>query len=550
MRTYKYIALAAMGLLFAACEKDDITPSAQNDTDVVRINASIGSVTTRTELDVENVSFVDGDKIYVENASRTTKNTANYTLTAGVWETSTPICWTNGMNTFRAVYPANASFETFAIPQDQSNLSAADWMIANTTVAKSDASDAVNLTFQHQLSMVTVEIDYVGSEYKGDGCKLLSGYFYPNETTVDNQHVTFAESYVQASMTHPNSPVFDKQSVWRAVLRPGKYLADSKFMQINIQGVPALNVKANDLLVSEGLKAGYDYKFKVKIGKDLVEVTGVEVTPWIEVEMGDGLAFNEDALSHSVSAAGFENGQIMTVVAKTSSTTSSAQYTYNESLQKWVTSAALIVNDINEVTDVYAWVGYPSTTANYSAAITSNEYLTDAAGKICDQSAGYQAKDWMVAKSAIALPTKANGQIDVEFVHAMAKVTLNSITYSSEFETTPSVTNVRFISRPCLSYDNATGIFATGSQNGVDYASVIPYVVGTTYSALLMPNSSENPAETKIMTLKVNGVEQSVTMTGALEPGKHYTFDLKVTVKGAVLVPVDADLGWNDEVEL
>ena len=115
MRTYKYIALAAMGLLFAACEKDDITPSAQNDTDAVRINATIGSMMTRTVTDGENVSFVDGDKILVKNLSRTVDNQTVYTKNATGWEAESTLLWTNGSNSFKAVYPANADFDFFNI---------------------------------------------------------------------------------------------------------------------------------------------------------------------------------------------------------------------------------------------------------------------------------------------------------------------------------------------------------------------------------------------------------------------------------------------------
>ena len=115
----------------------------------------------------------------------------------------------------------------------------------------------------------------------------------------------------------------------------------------------------------------------------------------------------------------------------------------------------------------------------------------------------------------------------------------------------PTFGDLAFISRPCLSYDNATGKFTTGSQNGIDYVKVIPYANGVdSYSALLVPNSSEGVTETNLLTLKVNGVEQKVMLNSALEPGKHYTFQLVLMPKSAELVPVEVNLGWNDEVEL
>ena len=186
-----------------------------------------------------------------------------------------------------------------------------------------------------------------------------------------------------------------------------------------------------------------------------------------------------------------------------------------------------------------------------ATTISSNDFLTDVANKVCDQSTGLQPFDWMVAKDAIALPTKSNSKFDVEFIHAMSKVTITGIDYSVEFNPQPTFEDLAFISRPCLSYDNATGKFTTGSQNGIDYVKVIPYNNGLySYSALLVPNSSEGVTETALMTIKVNGVEQKVMMNSALEPGKHYTFNLVLSHKSAELVPVEANLGWNDEVEL
>lgn len=558
MRTYKYIALAAMGLLFAACEKDDITPSAQNDTDAVRINATIGSMMTRTVTDGENVSFVDGDKILVKNLSRTVDNQTVYTKNATGWEAESTLLWTNGSNSFKAVYPANADFDFFNIPAEQTDLSSADWMIATATATK-PANHVLDLTFQHQLALVTVEIAQVGTEYSSANYTLKPAYFYPNEMTAENSHVGFISGHVVSSMTYPNSPVADKKSVWRAVMRPGKYLADSKFMQINlahetspgVYSYPTLDVKANSLLVNEGLKPGYDYKFKVNIGKDYVEVLDVVVTPWVEVPATEGIAIG-DVVADNAHAVGFEDGQIMTVAAVVGGTNTSVQYAYNAAAEEWQTTAPLLVNDLTEITSINAWVGYPSVSSSACAtAISSNDFLTDVANKVCDQSTGLKPFDWMVAKDAIALPTKSNSKFDVEFIHAMSKVTITGMGYRAEYDPLPVFADLAFISRPCLTYDNATGKFTTGSQNGIDYVKVIPYDNGMySYSALLVPNSSEGVTETTLMTLKINGVDQKVMMNSALEPGKHYTFYLLLSHKSAELVPVDVNLGWNDEVEL
>ena len=554
MRTYKYLALVAMALIFAACEKDVITPSAQIDTDAVRVKASINGIKTRLNVATDGqTTFESGDMILVENLSRSTENVATYCMDGSSnWNVSAgTLKWNTGTNDFRAVYPSTAAFDAFVIPVDQKSLNkivATDWMLAQADGLEKPEDKVLQLDFKHQLSMVTVEVGNVGTEYNAPVYKPESGKFYPNATASENSHITFEDTYVSAFMNGASNPISDKKATWQAILRPGKYAAGSYFMSIGIAGVSdELMVKAPDFMVNDGLKAGNHYKMKLNVGYDFIEVVGVTVEPWTDVNMGEKVALGAISLD-GVAATGFEEGSVLTLAAQVNGSVSWVDYTYVSG--KWQTASPLVVDDVNSITDIKAWVGFPGTVLSRSAAISSNDFLTDAVNGVCDQSSALVPFDWMISKTAISVPTKSNPVIDINFSHAFAKVTLTAINFSTDFDVTPTLTDINFVSRPCLSYDVASSTFSTGAQNGVDYAIVKPYFSASEYSALVVPNSSEGVAETTLMTLKVNGIEKSVKLASPLEPGKHYTFKLNVTASDAVLVPVNASLGWNDEVEL
>ena len=71
MKTFKYIALAALIISFAACEQEDFTPSVQGDGDAVKITATIGKLQTRVSYAERNTTFDENDQIKVVNKLRT-----------------------------------------------------------------------------------------------------------------------------------------------------------------------------------------------------------------------------------------------------------------------------------------------------------------------------------------------------------------------------------------------------------------------------------------------------------------------------------------------
>ena len=291
MKTFKYIALAALTISFAACTQDeDFIP--RGDGDAVKITASIGALQTRVSYDAErNTTFDEGDQIKVENKLRTSKNVATYTLTDEDWNTADAFVWNGASkNEFEAWYPLTASYTTFTIPTDQSSeqlLGAADWMTASSGKIDKPENHTLNLNFHHQLSKVTVNIAKWNSEFdssekvienlkiysKGTDIEVVYATDGPNVTTSDGALTAITPSAVGHTYT--------------AIVAPAKYATTDKFMTFTVNG-QEMTVLATTPKLTNGLNAGLHYSFNLMVGKDAVTLNSVNVTEWANGGTIDG----------------------------------------------------------------------------------------------------------------------------------------------------------------------------------------------------------------------------------------------------------------------
>ena len=298
----KYIVLAAMALTFAACtHEEDFTP--QMDSDAVKINATIGAMQTRVAYEDDGATnFINGDEICVQNILRETKNIATYTFDGTTWTTTDALVWNGGTaeSQFQAWYPATASFDEFTLPTDQNSieeLPAADWMTASTSAMVKPADKTINLAFEHKLAKVTVQITEFTSQF-GDDPRLMAATIY----SLSDEYVT-----VNGGI----KPVLGGNAA-TAIVCPGKYTPETNLMEVTISDdgrQTFLNVPANAFLTDTGLEAGKHYKFSLKVGKDAISITKVNVEPWTTKEIDGGVA--EEVLLASTEAeliAALENG--------------------------------------------------------------------------------------------------------------------------------------------------------------------------------------------------------------------------------------------------
>jgi hypothetical protein len=268
--SYKYLAIAFATILCSCNE--EVTPDIIESQ--VQISANI-TPCVLTRVNDEGTAFTNGDQIKVQNVDRETKNLATYTYSesTGKWTTSNDLYWgVQSENTFNACYPATATYNSFTIPDDQTEgIDAADWMTATTTASR---NSTVALSFSHNLAKVTVTIEewsnkYLENERVIKSLKLNSLYsVMPNNNT---------ETWVKAYEKEENKSFV-------AIIAPGTYNKESDIMQVYVnESQTPLPVKTSEALTLEANKA---YNFKLTVGKNLTEIKySVTVGDWGDVDL-------------------------------------------------------------------------------------------------------------------------------------------------------------------------------------------------------------------------------------------------------------------------
>lgn len=297
MKIAKYIPAAALALVLAGCQSEDdfMSSGYANDPMAVHIRAGIEALQTRVNTAGAGDAWEDGDMISVANTSTgavTGKDKAVYKYNGSTWEPEGAdyMVWADDVNTFEAYYPVvegkTDSYERFELPTDQNSsdpdddnyIGRADYM---TAAASQSKSDALNLTFKHHLTKVTVKISGYGDQYATQKPTFQDPTFTvpTTTTTVDGKTLTVAGNGTTVTGLFSEDTSAEAKHSFTAVLLPGKYAADDTFVQLNIQGGTPLIVKANEQLTT-GLESGKAYTFNVTVGKNGATINSVTVGDW------------------------------------------------------------------------------------------------------------------------------------------------------------------------------------------------------------------------------------------------------------------------------
>lgn len=298
MKIAKYIPAAALALVLAGCQSEDdfMSSGYANDPMAVHIRAGIEALQTRVNTAGAGDAWEDGDMISVANTSTGAvqgKDKAVYKYNGGTWgpEGADYMVWADDVNTFEAYYPVvegkTDSYTQFELPADQNSsdpdddnyIGRADYM---TAAASQSKSDALNLTFKHHLTKVTVKISGYGNQYATQKPVFQTPTFTvpTTKTTVDGKTLTVAGNGTTVTGLFSEDTSAEAKHSFTAVLLPGKYAADDTFVQLNIQGGTPLIVKANEQLTT-GLESGKAYTFNVTVGKDGATINSVTVGDWV-----------------------------------------------------------------------------------------------------------------------------------------------------------------------------------------------------------------------------------------------------------------------------
>ena len=315
MKITKYIGALAFVAMLAACSNEE-EQGINTLSNVVEVTANVGknSIFTRSNpvgKTEEALSvFNDGDLIRI----LTNGKTVNYTKSGDNWipENGDYLCWTGGVQDFRAIYPYSASENTVNtiysgyVSADQSTLdkiTKSDYMWTSRTEAKAPQDRMLELYFQRQTARVVVRVSSFGNEFDGLKPVLTDVKVYSKLHVSAEEQVGENENIEEITAYKDPTPDENGNNVFYALVAPGEKKDGENFLKLTVtyndeDGNPTLS---KDLFV-KGIPAheyAQSYTYNVKIGKDKAAVGNVNVTDWSTgsvIEGGDAVTTTENAL--------------------------------------------------------------------------------------------------------------------------------------------------------------------------------------------------------------------------------------------------------------
>lgn len=276
----KYVGVAALLALLAACSNDDLENiSYPNDPLAVRVNATAGkNVITRSfpTDDTQQTAFKDGDQISVGTEDQ---DAVIYTKEGADWgPESGYLKWTSSSLTFNAYYPVgenNASMTTFDVPASQNTLEAienADYMTysgAQTKPASADGSITLNLT-RKMARVVIGDIKFL-DQYK-TGYSVTAISVHGNTSGYENGTPKTGGIAVNAYK--------DDNGKFYALLSPTTLNESETFLSVTVKADDSDDTK--ELLVKgiPALSASNSYTYALTVGKNMITISSVTVENW------------------------------------------------------------------------------------------------------------------------------------------------------------------------------------------------------------------------------------------------------------------------------
>lgn len=317
MKITKYIGALAFVAMLAACSNEE-EQGINTLSNVVEVTANVGknSIFTRSnpvgKTEVALSVFNDGDLIRI----LTNGKTVNYTKSGDNWipENGDYLCWTGGVQNFRAIYPYSASENTVNtvysgyVSADQSTLdkiAKSDYMWTSRTESKAPQDRMLELYFQRQTARVVVRVSSFGNEFDGLKPVLTDVKVYSKLHVSAEKQVGENENIEEITAYKDPTPDENGNNVFYALVAPGEKKDGENFLKLTVtyndeDGNPTLS---KDLFV-KGIPAheyaqSYTYNVKIGKGKDKAAVGNVKVTDWSTgsvIKGGDAVTTTENAL--------------------------------------------------------------------------------------------------------------------------------------------------------------------------------------------------------------------------------------------------------------
>ena len=284
-RTLRYLSACLGALLLAGCSTESDSSDWNEQADVVRIAASVGT-TTRTLPDgateTEQQQFVNNDKIAVEatytiNGTNETKS-VQYQYADGQWNSVDGdfLTWRKKASAFqfKSFYPADGinSLTAGCVYADQTTTAAmakSDYMTATVNTTTRPADCMLRLGMDRQTARLILNIKKIATEFPA-GTKIH------HVVVVSSKDVPASSQQVEISPKQQGDG--GETTTYTALVSPD-VIAVKIYMTAD--GTPLTAKTAT-------LEKGKSYTYDLTVGKTKIDIEGIKVNDWNNGETIDG----------------------------------------------------------------------------------------------------------------------------------------------------------------------------------------------------------------------------------------------------------------------
>ena len=278
---YTVFALSIMGL--SACsQKEDIASPLVGQP--INASFSVGGAQTRVNtLDKEANKWENGDKIKAEVTGG--GKTYESVLTASVsengdvsWSHHKNFVWRdNGKHTIHISYPSDYlydnSTERWTLPTEQTSLDglkSADFI--DGSYEGSPQYDIISISAAHRLALVSVTYE-IGTADFAEGTTLDNPVVkspYPKFSVSGDEVIGV---FGGGAAVEVKAYVHEDENKFSAIIVPGTIGVDSEFLSFSVGGKNYVS----KLKMPTNFEGGKCYTYKLKVGKNKVELTQIKV---------------------------------------------------------------------------------------------------------------------------------------------------------------------------------------------------------------------------------------------------------------------------------
>ena len=291
MKALRFIPLAALGLMAAACSNDDSAP-AQQEAKYITIEASIGNMTRATTTG-NSATFDAGDGVTLYAwtgsatavpADRVVNGVVNTLGTDGKWTPATQMLWADMVTPhyFLGIYPARTVSDFTADPYtlDPADYEASDLLVARQLSGLIATQNPVSLTFDHAMAKLNVNMNFRNqwSETPAIASCVATA---ASTATVDY----LAQTVTAGTQATASLPAVAAQTGYEAtyssIMVPQ---TGFRTVTITIDGQPFTYTHDADI----PLEAGKYTTLNLIVGRNKIELGEVSINDWTEGTTIDG----------------------------------------------------------------------------------------------------------------------------------------------------------------------------------------------------------------------------------------------------------------------